>query len=434
MKVSVNPSELRGIIQAPPSKSCMQRACAAALLRKGVSYIFNPGYSADDEAAINIIQKLGAEVHKDRDGLRIISNGIQPNHDVLDCGESGLSIRMFTPLAALSDRRMTITGSGSLTRRPIHFFEEILPKLNVYIQTQQGKLPLVVKGPLQAKNIEVDGSLSSQFLTGLLMAYSISDRREENTVIKVNNLKSKPYISLTLEVMRHFGLAVPENRDFTEFVFSNNRPQSVSDHPVEYDVEGDWSGAAFLLVAGAIRGHITVRGLNVMSHQADKAIVEVLTQAQAALAYERKSITIHTSDLIPFGFDATDCPDLFPPLAVLALHCKGTSRIKGVHRLEHKESNRTSALLNELGKMGGRLYVKDDELMIEGGNRLRGAEVHSHHDHRIAMACAVAALIAEGTTTIDGAESVKKSYPHFFNDLKQLGAHVQFPSVLNYLK
>jgi 3-phosphoshikimate 1-carboxyvinyltransferase len=423
MKVTIHPSQLSGTIQANASKSSMQRACAAALRTKGKTVLHNAGHSNDDKAAIGIIKALGAWVEEENGELKIESGGINPISDSVNCGESGLSIRMFTPIVALSDQQITINGSGSLVTRPMDFFDQILPQLNVKIKSKNGKLPMTIQGPLQAKNIEVDGSLSSQFLTGLLLAYAAAEAKDVS--IKVNNLKSKPYIVLTLDVMKQFGMQVPENKSFEEFIF-HGTPSS--EFPTtNYTVEGDWSGAAFLLVAGAIAGPITVRGLDLMSSQADKAIVDALMKANAGIAMEAKGIKIHPSPMTAFDFDATDCPDLFPPLVALAAYCKGKSSIKGVSRLTHKESNRALTLQDEFDKMGVWIELEDDNMIIHGGGTVKGADVHSNHDHRIAMACAVAALKADSETMIEEAQSVNKSYPDFYEHLKMLGANVSLP-------
>ncbi len=221
MKVTIQPSELKGYIQAPASKSSMQRACAAALLTKGKSIIQNPGHSNDDKAALGIIQSLGATTELVGGEWAVDSNGVDPVASKVNCNESGLSIRMFTSIAALSEEEITITGQGSLLTRPMDFFDEILPKLDVRIHSNEGKLPLEIQGPLQPANIEVDGSLSSQFLTGLLMAYAAADAKDVS--IKVNNLKSKPYIDLTLDVMKQFGMKVPENKNYEEFYSAPKR-------------------------------------------------------------------------------------------------------------------------------------------------------------------------------------------------------------------
>jgi len=403
MKVTIQPSQLKGIIQAPASKSSMQRACAAALLSKGTSTIYNPGHSNDDKAALDIIQKLGAKVEVEGSELKVESSGINPIGNEINCGESGLSIRMFTPIVALSDKEITINGSGSLETRPMDFFDDILPLLGVKIKSNDGKLPMTVQGPLVPANIEVDGSLSSQFLTGLLMAYSAAGAKDVS--IKVNNLKSKPYIDLTLDVMKQFGMNVPENKNYKEFVFHNEPTHDSQLTTHQYTVEGDWSGGAFLLVAGTIAGSITVRGLDLSSTQADRKIMDALMNANAAIAMEAKGIQAHPGGLRGFEFDATDCPDLFPPLVALASYCEGETKIQGVRRLKHKESNRAITLQDEFDLMGVRIVIEDDTMIIHGGS-VKGADVHSHHDHRIAMACAVAALGANSETIIEEAYAV----------------------------
>lgn len=418
----------------------MQRACAAALVRNGISVIHNPGISNDDKAALNIIESLGAEVTINNEQLVINSNGITPvtapsgNTGVIHCGESGLSIRMFTPIAALSENEITINGEGSLLNRPINFFDEVLPQLGVQVHSNAGKLPLQIKGPLQPKNITIDGSLSSQFLTGLLFAYSVATSNSSKGGefrIAVSNLKSKPYIDLTLDVMKHFGLLVPENRNYEEFVFNYDAskvpPSEEFREVVNYTVEGDWSGAAFLLVAGAIAGNITLKGLDIHSTQADKKIIEALKDCGCKLTINDSEISIvPPSDGFreAFNFDATDCPDLFPPLTVLAAYCNGTSIIKGVSRLAHKESNRAITLKEEFAKFGIEITLDDDVMKVNGGRNLKGAMVSSHHDHRIAMACAIAALKANDKTIIENAEAINKSYPNFYEHLKALGVSI----------
>ena len=248
MQVTIKPSDVSGNIQAPTSKSSMQRACAAALLIKGTSIIHNPGNSNDDKAALKIIAMAGAEVSEQEDGSLVIkSKGVNPKTNSVNNGESGLGIRMFTPIIALSELPITINGEGSLLHRPMDFFDEILPQLGVSVSSNNGKLPLKIKGPIQPRNIAIDGSLSSQFLTGLLMAYSAAEAKD--VTITVNNLKSRPYIDLTLDIMKAFRLKIPENVNYEKFYF-NDAVTISQTQPVHYTVEGDWSGGAFLLVAG----------------------------------------------------------------------------------------------------------------------------------------------------------------------------------------
>lgn len=398
----------------------MQRACAAALLTKGTTRIINPGKSNDDLAALDVIQKLGATISFEENGdLLIYSNGINPVSTEINCGESGLGIRMFTPIVALSEQALTINGSGSLTTRPMHFFDEILPQLNVRIQSNEGKLPLQIQGPLQPGNIEVDGSLSSQFLTGLLMAFGAASANGAS--IRVRDLKSKPYIDLTLKVMQDFGWKVTHEQ-YERFDFHGR--QINEDETRSYAVEGDWSGAAFLLVAGAVAGGITVTGLDVFSTQADKAILQALIDCGCHLSVQEKQIEVSPLPLKAFHFNATDCPDLFPPLVALAAYCDGTTVIEGVSRLAHKESDRGLTLQEEFAKLGIEIVLQDDLMLVKGGTGVKAGIVHSRHDHRIAMACAVAALKAEGAVTIQDADAINKSYPDFYDHLKLLGADI----------
>ena len=419
MYVDLTPSVISGRIGAPASKSAMQRACAAALLRGGKVTLLRPGVSEDDLAAMGIIGQLGAAVTQG-ENVQIESDGIVAGTESIHCGESGLSVRMFTPIAALLPQIIRVDGSGSLRRRPLHFFNDVLPQLGVRVESDQGRLPLTVQGPLRPRNITIDGRLSSQFLTGLLFAYAGAGASD--VTITVEGLNSKPYIDLTLQVMKDFGLKTPVNRDYHEFYY-DSRPVTRATSALTYVVEGDWSGAAFLLVAGAVAGEVVVTGLDVFSAQADRAVLQPLMQAGAVMSVEEKQISIRRGPLRAFHFNATDCPDLFPPLVALAACCEGRSVIEGVHRLTHKESNRALTLQEEFGKLGIEILLQDDLMVITGGP-VRSASVHSHHDHRIAMACAVAGLRANGTVRIEAAEAVGKSYPQFWAHLQQLGGQL----------
>lgn len=417
MEVIISPVPIEGRVSANASKSAMQRAIAAALMAKGKSIIYNPGKSNDCLAALDVAQNLGAEINYVNDKIEIIGRGVEPASSEINCGESGLGIRMFTPIAAISERPLIIQAEGSLKSRPVSFFEEILPQLNVRCQTQNGKPPISLQGPLQARDITVDGSLSSQFLTGLLMAYGF---KAENNTITVTDLKSKPYIDLTLQVMQHFGVKVV-NEDFKKFHFGNRQHFRACD----YTVEGDWSGAAFLLVAGAVAGQAEVDNLNIRSAQSDKAILQALEKAGAKVMKGMFTILIEKGTLNAFEFDATDCPDLFPPLVALAANCNGTTILKGTDRLAHKESDRAKTLKEEFGKLGIRIELKKEEMLIYGGTGIHAAETSSHYDHRIAMACAVAALNADAPVKITHAEAVNKSYPEFWNHWQKIGGKVQ---------
>lgn len=421
MTITILPSAVSGQIKIPPSKSSMQRACAAALITPGTTIVDNFGNSNDEKAAINIITKLGATVNIAGNKMAITSNdyiyqSAFPNKNILvNCGESGLSMRMFVPIAALFNYEITFTGEGSILKRPMSFFDEILPELGVEVHSNQGKPPISLKGPLHPKNIKVDGSLSSQFLTGLLFSFAKSCTKPVSITVK--DLSSRPYIDLTISVLRDFGFQI-DNRNYEVFTIHPREP--LQNHSIKYTVEGDWSNASFLLVAAAVAGGITLQGANLRSTQGDKNIMEALYNCGTEVKIEKNDITVQKNELKAFNFNATDCPDLFPPLVALAAYCKGVTSIKGVNRLLFKESNRAIALRDEFKKMNVEIELNGDWMKIRGSDEIRGAKVSSHNDHRIAMATAVAALGAKGNTIIENADAVKKSYPDFFKDLKSI--------------
>jgi len=415
MKKYVYPSKIRGTIAAPASKSVMQRAIAASLLADGESVLSHPSFCDDSLAAMRVAEGLGASVVKKSDQV-IIRGGINPAADTLNCGESGLCIRMFTPIAALTGKKMILTGDGSLAGRPVSGIEDALGKLGVSVKSNNGLLPIEVSSLLKGGVADIDGSVSSQFLTGLLMALPLA---EKDSVIKVDNLKSREYIDITLDVLKKFGIKV-ENHGFNEFKVHGGQKFS----PAKIEIEGDWSGAAFLLCAGAIAGGVSVTGLNLESYQPDRAIITALRKCGAEVTAEKNVIHIKSGHLRGFEFDATECPDLFPPLASLAFYCKGESVIWGAGRLKHKESDRGTAIISEFKKMGGSVKI-DKDCMIIRGSALSGAVIDSHGDHRMAMACAVAALGGSGVVEIDGAECINKSYNEFYDHMIRLGAEIK---------
>jgi len=417
MKVTIQPGIVNGTITAPSSKSMMQRACAAALLHHGTTIINNPGFSDDDTAALNIIQQLGATiVSKTKERIEIKSNGINPISDTIHCGESGLSTRLFTPIASLSDRPIHITGHGTLLKRSMDSLINMLTTLGVSITSDDNKLPITVQGPLQPKSILIDGASGSQALSGLLFAYAFSVK--EPTIIEVRNLKSIPYIALTLQVLQQFGRTVTHD-DYKTFHID---PALFTHQPtIQINIEGDWSSAAFMLVAGAIAGEVTVNNITLASTQADKKIIEVLQQAYANVSIEDNSVTVKRSLLHSFDVDATHCPDLFPILAILAACCDGDSNITGVHRLFDKESNRVESVCEMLENFNVHFSVENDILCITGEDKLQSTIIDSYHDHRIAMAASVGALRANNSVVIEDAQVVNKSYPDFFKDLDKIG-------------
>jgi 3-phosphoshikimate 1-carboxyvinyltransferase len=322
-------------------------------------------------------------------------------------------MRMFAPIAAVLGDQTTLTGEGSLTGRPVDMISEALSQFGVTVTTNNGLLPLTISGKINGGNATIDGSTGSQLLTGLLMALPLL---KSDSKLTVHHLKSKPYISLTQQLLSDFGIKI-ENDEFKHFNIRGN--QLYRAH--EYTVEGDWSGAAFLLVAGAVAGEVTVNNLKCDSAQADNSVLDALIKAGVKLTKQDNQVKTAMSDLKAFTFDATDSPDLFPPLAALSSYCRGISRIKGVSRLAHKESDRAKAIIQVLNELHINAYVEGDSMFIEGGE-VRGTGVSSHNDHRIVMMEAVMALGCRGEVGITGAEAVSKSYPEFFEALKDLGA------------
>jgi len=414
MERSVEPSRVEGKIKAPSSKSMTQRAIAAAMLAEGQTTIINPSYCDDSLAAMSIAVGLGAKVEPGTNELKITGCG-ELKETKLNCGESGLAIRMFSPIAALFPAEITMSGGGSLKKRPMLMIEDALGQLGVRCKSTGGFLPLTIHGPVKGGNLEINGSVSSQLLTGLLMALPLASKDSE---IKVINLKSKPYIDMTIQILKDFGISI-ENSNYSQFHIPGNQCYKA----LEYTVESDWSGAAFLLVAGAINGHLDIEGLNSRSKQSDMAIIDALRKAGAFINIENNKIEVSKSELKGFEFDATESPDLFPPLVALASYCKGESRIKGVSRLEHKESNRAATLQEEFAKLNVSIDI-DDDLMLIKGSKVSGGKVFSHDDHRIAMAVSIAALGATGTVSIKDSQCITKSYPEFFDDLRHIGAIV----------
>ena len=411
MDTSVPRGRLSGVATPPCSKSYAQRALAAALLADGETVLRNLDFCDDTLSAIRVIETLGAEVERLDERTVKVRGGLAPKSDTLNVGESGLATRMFTPIASLCNTPITVQGEGTLLYRPMHMMIEPLRKLGVDVRDGGGLLPVEVCGPICGGEIEVDGSVSSQFLTGLLMALPLA---EEDTTIAVKNAVSKPYLDMTMDLASKFGVNIQHN-DYEEFFVEGGQKYEATD----LVIEGDWSAAAMLLVAGAVAGKVTLTNVSMLSKQADVAICDALVRAGASVTSEPNSITVEHRDLVAFEFDATQCPDLFPALAALAAAAEGESVIYGTHRLEHKESNRAESIKQEYSKLGIEVRLDGDAMYIKGGE-IHSAECDSHHDHRIAMSLAVSALRSDGEIGIRYAECVAKSYPDFFTVLESL--------------
>lgn len=413
MDKSVSGGRLKGVVAPPCSKSYAQRALAVALLAKGRSVLRNMDFCKDTLSALDCIQMLGAKVERTDDNTIVVDGGLAPQSDSLCVGESGLSARLFTPIASLCREPIVINGEGTLLYRPMDMMIHPLRRLGVDVRDGGGRLPIEVCGPMQGGEIDVDGSVSSQFVTGLLLSLPLADN---DTVINVAGAVSKPYLDMTIDTAARFGVAI-EHNDYEQFYIAGGQSYT----PTDYAVEGDWSAAAMLLVAGAVAGEVTVKNLSMLSKQADVAVCDALVRAGAELTTEDNTVTAAHRELRGFEFDATNCPDLFPALATLAAAAEGESRIVGTRRLEHKESNRAEAIRKEFGKIGIEVDLSEPNVMkITGGKIIGGVEVESYGDHRMAMTLAVAALLSDREITIKGAECVSKSYPDFFETISML--------------
>ena len=414
MDKSVSLNNINGVVIPPSSKSYAQRAIALALLAEGRTTLRNIEFCKDTRSALSCIEALGARVTIIDESTIAIDGGLNPQFDTLKVGESGLATRLFTPIASLCNRPICIQGEGTLLHRPMDMMIEPLRQLGVEVRDGGGFLPIEVCGPISGGDLTVDGSISSQFITGLLLALPMA---QEDTTLHVINPVSIPYIDMTIDTARRFGVDIMHNEgDYTEFFIEGRQHYT----PTDLAIEGDWSGAATMLVAGAIAGEVTVKNISTLSKQADTAICHALERAGAGIIIEQDSVTASKRDLRAFEFDATNAPDLFPALAALAATAEGESIIIGTDRLRHKESDRAETIRREYEKMGIEVDISEPNTMKIRGGEIQPAEVFSHDDHRIAMSLAISALRCDGEVTIQNAECVEKSYPTFFEDLDSI--------------
>jgi len=414
MDKTVSSGSVKGTIVPPSSKSYAQRAIALALLAEGRTTLRNIEFCRDTRSALSCIEALGARVTHIDDTTIVIDGGLHPVTGTLRVGESGLATRLFTPIASLNSVPICVEGEGTLLHRPMIMMIEPLRQLGVEVRDGGGYLPIEVCGPIHGGRVEVDGSVSSQFITGLLLALPLA---EEDTDLYVNSAVSTPYLDMTVDTARRFGVEIMHNGgDYSHFYIEGGQKYT----PADLAIEGDWSGAAAMLVAGAVAGEVTIRNLSTLSKQADTAICRALERAGAGIIIERDSITVSKRKLRAFTFDATNAPDLFPALAALAAAAEGESVLIGTRRLLHKESDRAEAIRREYEKVGIEVDLSEDNIMKIRGGEIRPATVFSHNDHRMAMSMAVSALRCDGEITIENAECVEKSYPAFFDDLESV--------------
>ncbi len=403
--------ELDGVVTPPPSKSYAQRALAVALLAEGESTIGNVEFCDDTLSAMRMIESLGATVTQCDESTLKIKGGLNPIASELFVGESGLATRLFTPIASLCCDPIIINGHGSILKRPMTMMIEPLRQAGVEVMDSDGYLPFEVCGPLKGGEIAVDGSVSSQFITGLLLALPLAGC---DSTLYVNRPVSLPYLDMTIATAKSFGVEISHN-NYREFFIEGAQKYQAT----EFNIECDWSAASTLLVGGAVAGSVTINNVEMLSMQADREICTALVRAGARVESQANRLTVSRKELNAFEFDATQCPDLFPALVALAASCQGVTTLHGAERLIHKESNRAATLQAEYAKVGINIEVDGDTMRVEGGE-IHSARVSSHNDHRIAMSLAVAALGSDERVVIEGSEAVSKSYPNFFEDLESL--------------
>lgn len=415
MNAKIFPSKISGAVTAPPSKSMAHRAMLCAALAEGVSCITNLADSEDLRATRRVLTGLGARFAPIPGGFAVTGAArLTPPDSPLDCGESGSTLRFAIPLAALCGAPVTFTGHGRLLQRPQSVYEALFRGQG--LQWRQTPDALTVGGPLRAGAWTVDGGVSSQFISGLLLAMPLLDAPARLTVRPP--FESESYVGLTAQAMAAFGVPVrrEENTYWIEYGKKYNSANMA--------VEGDWSQAAFFAVLGAVRGGVTVRGLASGSRQGDKAVLDALARCGAAFVQDADGCHFEKSALRAAPIDLTDCPDLGPVLMVLGLFCQGETVLTGARRLRLKESDRIAVMEEEIRKLGGVISSTENTVTVRGGP-LHGAQLDGHNDHRVVMAMAVAALCAGVPATIAGAEAVDKSYPAFFDDIRRLGAEVE---------
>ncbi len=417
MKVRIGGNQsVRGELAAPRSKAYTHRALITSLLTRGETRIETPLRCDDTANTLQAIRGLGAQVTIHGDEMTVTGQGaLSKPQGTIDCGESGATLRFLTAVSAAFPHTVTLTGGTGLSSRPMLPLVRALESLGANVRLEANpKFQIDVQGPLRGGKAIIPGDVSSQFISGLLLAAPLA---EKDVRIRVNGrTESRPYVDMTLEVMKKHGVDVEEPS--SEFIV----PAPQQYHPTTHMVPGDFSSASFLLAAAATAGDkITLSGLDESSGEPDAVILDVLSKIGARVEKSGHSVQLEKGTIESFEFDARDHPDLVPVLAILACSAKGPSVIRGVARLRYKETNRLETVPEELRKMGANISFGPDRMIVEGPRKLVGQELSSHGDHRVAMACTIASLTADGTSLIQGAETVSKSYPNFFEDLSSLG-------------
>jgi len=419
MELIVKPSPVTGTLPASPSKSYSHRALTLGLLADGRTTLKNVLLSGDTLATLRAVELFGGRAVVKGDTVTIDGGRLACPDNVIDCANSGTTIRIMAGVASLLPCTTVLTGDTSIRRRPMQPLIESLNELGVECRSTRGNglAPLLVKGPNRGTSTHIKGDISSQFVSSLLLSSPLKEVDTE--VVLTSPLKSKPYVEITLVMMREFGAKGSMTKQGFE-IEGRQRYKATS-----YKVPGDYSSAAFPLVAGALAGEVMVVGLNPDDKQGDKLMVDILEQFGANVKRGATSVRVAPGRLQGISVDLADAPDLFPLVAVVGSQAKGMTRIFNAEHVRHKESDRISSTTDFLKRMGAQIEEKEDGCVIRGPARLKGAMVQSLEDHRILMAAAIAGLVAEGETIIDHGECYRISYPNFLDDMAALGAEME---------
>ncbi len=401
-------------VKAPPSKSYTHRAIIIASLADGRSIIRNPLVSEDTRATMDAVEALCAEIEWiNKESLAVYGNkgNVRVKRKIIDCRNSGTTLRLICGVAGLGKEEVTLTGDSSLIERPIEPLARALRSLNAYVETRNGKPPVKIRGRVEGKEVEIDGSISSQFISSLLIISPFIGFK-----VKVKgNLKSKPYIDLTIDVMEKFGVKV-HNNNYREFSAEGKGYKAC-----DYQVEGDYSSASYFFAIAALTGsRITVENIKKNSIQGDREIIRIVREMGAKVFERENCVVVEGGNLEGIEVDLSNTPDLLPTVVALACKAKGRTVIKNVEHARFKESDRIANCAKEFSKFGVKIEELRDGLIIEGSEKLRGAVVDSHGDHRLAMSLAAVALAAEGETKIINADCAKVSFPEYFEILSKI--------------
>ena len=411
MNKIVKPFKYNSAIQVNASKSYAQRALILSAISLGESHLKNIDDSADVLAVLACIKDLGAEVKQiaPKEFKVIPAKRELKENLILNVGESGLALHLLAFITTQFCKDFEVIGTGTLLKRSQKKLIDLLESCGLTISHTNFHLPLRIRGILNPSNVVFDASESSQEVSGMLMTFPLLNNPSS---LKIISPVSQPYIEMTLEIMRDFGIHLEKKEGV--FYFSERQYYTGN----TYEIEGDWSGAATHIVGAVISGKLQLSGLNPTSKQADRAILEVVKSAGCDFQFIDSILNLNNNKKIkPFSFDVTDYPDLFPVLAILACAANGCSKISGLHRLLNKESNRLKSVQEMLLRFGVESNVENDTIFIHGTGKVKAAEISSYNDHRIVMAAAIAATISDGPISIENPEAIQKSYPTFFEVL-----------------